>query len=98
VFDADTAGYAVPAGNPFVSGGPSRPGRCVWSFGLRNPWRYTFDDPHGGTGALVIGDGPESLRRDRLRTGEPGRAQLRWRNREGARQRHVAAGGHQPLT
>ena len=29
----------------------------IWAFGLRNPWRYSFDDPAlGGTGALVIGD------------------------------------------
>ena len=29
----------------------------IWAFGLRNPWRYAFDDPaRGGTGALVIGD------------------------------------------
>ena len=47
----------APAGpdNPFVS----RPGtrREIWDFGLRNPWRYTFDDPsRGGTGALVIAD------------------------------------------
>ena len=29
----------------------------IWAFGLRNPWRYNFDDvTRGGTGALVIGD------------------------------------------
>jgi glucose/arabinose dehydrogenase len=52
--DSDPLGYAVPADNPFVAGG-ARPE--VWSFGWRNPWRYTFDDPsRGGTGAMVAAD------------------------------------------
>ena len=42
---------------PFVSGGPVAARPEIWAFGLRNPWRYSFDDPaRGGTGALVIGD------------------------------------------
>ena len=32
--------YAVPAGNPFVAGGGAAE---VWAFGLRNPWRFSFD-------------------------------------------------------
>jgi hypothetical protein len=44
------APYTVPADNPFVgtSFAPE-----IWSYGLRNPWRFSFDR---GTGALVIGD------------------------------------------
>jgi glucose/arabinose dehydrogenase len=38
-------GYTVPAGNPF--------GNTVWAYGLRNPWRFSFDR---GTGDLIIGD------------------------------------------
>ena len=42
--------YAVPPDNPFVPG----PGADeVWSYGLRNPWRFSFDR---ATGALLIGD------------------------------------------
>jgi Glucose / Sorbosone dehydrogenase len=42
--------YSVPADNPFVPG----PGADeVWSYGLRNPWRFSFDR---ATGALLIGD------------------------------------------
>ncbi|HYM79827.1 MAG TPA: PQQ-dependent sugar dehydrogenase, partial [Candidatus Limnocylindria bacterium] len=33
------AGYAIPLGNPFSS--PDRPE--IWTFGLRNPWRFSFD-------------------------------------------------------
>jgi glucose/arabinose dehydrogenase len=32
--------YTVPAGNPFVAGGGAAE---VWAFGLRNPWRFSFD-------------------------------------------------------
>ena len=55
--DADPNGYRVPPSNPFLAGGPAGTRPEIWSFGLRNPWRYTFDDmARGGTGALVLGD------------------------------------------
>ena len=29
----------------------------IWDLGLRNPWKFSFDDPtRGGTGALIIAD------------------------------------------
>jgi glucose/arabinose dehydrogenase len=57
VGDSDPIGYQVPPDNPFVSGQPVAARPEIWDFGLRNPWRYSFDDPgHGGTGALIIGD------------------------------------------
>ena len=44
-------GYTIPAGNPFAN----KPGHRaeIWAYGLRNPWRFSFDRR---TGALVIGD------------------------------------------
>jgi len=45
------SGYTIPADNPFktdTSGAPE-----VWSYGLRNPWRFSFDRE---TGDLYIGD------------------------------------------
>jgi glucose/arabinose dehydrogenase len=55
--DSDQAGYRVPPDNPFVNAGPSNTRPEIWAFGLRNPWRYTFDDPTlGGTGAMLIAD------------------------------------------
>ncbi|MEK6278291.1 MAG: PQQ-dependent sugar dehydrogenase [Actinomycetota bacterium] len=44
------APYSIPADNPFV-GGPGLDE--IWSYGLRNPWRFSFDR---ATGALLIGD------------------------------------------
>ncbi len=43
--------YAIPAGNPFAGGDDGAPE--VWLFGVRNPWRFSFDSL---TGDLWIGD------------------------------------------
>jgi hypothetical protein len=55
VSDSDPAGYRSPPGN-VVPGLPSmRPE--IWMVGLRNPWRFSFDEPQlGGTGQLFVGD------------------------------------------
>ncbi len=43
-------GYTIPADNPFAAGG----GRAeIWAWGLRNPWRFSFDRL---TGDLYIAD------------------------------------------
>ena len=48
-------GYVVPSTNPFVGNAGIYPE--IWSFGLRNPWRWSFDMPtRGGTGAMIMGD------------------------------------------
>lgn len=50
----DVAGngdYTVPADNPFASTSGARPE--IWAYGLRNPWRYSFDRLAGD---MWIGD------------------------------------------
>jgi glucose/arabinose dehydrogenase len=41
--------YGIPAENPFVERDGARPE--IWAYGLRNPWRFSFD-----AGNLWIGD------------------------------------------
>ena len=43
--------YRIPVDNPFVGHADARPE--IWAYGLRNPWRYSFDRL---TGDLWIGD------------------------------------------
>ena len=74
--DVDSAEpYAVPADNPF--------GNEVWAYGLRNPWRFSFDR---STGDLYIGDvGASNWEEiDFLPAGSSGGANFGWDHREGA--------------
>jgi Glucose/sorbosone dehydrogenases len=84
--DSDNAGYSVPSSNPFVGGSPVAARTEIWAFGLRNPWRYNFDDPsRGGTGALVIADvGQGAFEEIDLEPAGAGGRNYGWRNREGA--------------
>jgi glucose/arabinose dehydrogenase len=84
VADAHPAGFDVPADNPFVNSPGTR--REIWDVGLRNPWRYTFDDlSRGGTGALVIGDvGQNRIEEIDYEPRGRGGRNYGWRNREGA--------------
>ena len=82
--DAHATGYAVPPGNPFV--GNALVLGEIWALGLRNPWRWSIDDPAlGGTGALVIGDvGQGAWEEINYEPAGMGGRNYGWRNREGA--------------
>jgi glucose/arabinose dehydrogenase len=66
--------YKIPAANPF--------GNAVWVYGLRNPWRNSFDP---ATGDLYIGDVGQGAREeiDYLPAGSPGGTNFGWAMREG---------------
>ena len=49
--DVNGSPYSVPASNPFVGGSQFLPE--IWSYGLRNPWRWSFDRVDG---SMWIGD------------------------------------------
>jgi glucose/arabinose dehydrogenase len=79
--DTDVEGFDIPPDNPFRTSLVPE----IWAFGLRNPWRFTFDDPAlGGTGAMVIGDVGQMAREeiDYEPAGRGGR-NYGWRNKEG---------------
>jgi sugar lactone lactonase YvrE len=72
--------YAVPASNPFVSS--NNYVHEIWAYGLRNPWRFSFDDQ---TGDLYIGDvGQNNYEEiDFQPAGSPGGQNYGWRIMEG---------------
>jgi uncharacterized repeat protein (TIGR03806 family) len=47
----DTVAYGIPADNPFRDTTGARPE--IWAYGLRNPWRFSFDRQ---TGELWLAD------------------------------------------
>ncbi|HVG25921.1 MAG TPA: PQQ-dependent sugar dehydrogenase [Thermoanaerobaculia bacterium] len=52
--EVNADGYTIPRSNPFVNGG----GRSeIWSYGLRNPWRFTFDRATGDLWIADVGQG-----------------------------------------
>lgn len=78
--DVDSAEpYAIPVENPFGRGGGFGE---IWAYGLRNPWRFTFDSL---TGDLYIGDVGGGAREeiDFLPAGIVGGSNLGWNYFEG---------------
>ena len=88
----DGTPYAIPADNPFADGAQGAPE--VWLYGVRNPWRFSFD---AETGDLWIADvGQESIEEiDLLPAADGGGrgANLGWNEMEGA---HPYEGGSNP--
>jgi len=78
--DGRTGGrpYGIPADNPFANGG-GRPE--IYHYGLRNPWRFTFDRARGD---LWIGDvGQNAIEEIDYRPRGAGPANFGWRAFEG---------------
>ncbi|WP_345560403.1 PQQ-dependent sugar dehydrogenase [Nonomuraea rosea] len=74
--------YKVPEDNPFVGKQGAR--TEIWAYGLRNPWRFTFDR---GTGDLWIGDVGQNAWEevDYQPAGSEGGENYGWSLREGER-------------
>jgi glucose/arabinose dehydrogenase len=73
--------YTVPPDNPFVGQPGVRPE--IWAYGLRNPWRFSFD---AGTGDLWIADVGQSAREEvnRAASGTGAGANYGWSLMEGS--------------
>jgi glucose/arabinose dehydrogenase len=76
------AAYSVPATNPFVGRQGAR--SEIWAFGLRNPWRFSFDR---ATGDLWIGDVGQYIMEeiDVVAPARAAGANFGWRRLEGRR-------------
>jgi glucose/arabinose dehydrogenase len=72
--------YAVPPDNPFVGDPAARDE--IWAYGLRNPWRFSFD---AQTGDLWIGDVGQNTREeiDLAPAGSGGGENYGWARMEG---------------
>jgi glucose/arabinose dehydrogenase len=51
--------YSIPSTNPFMSNPSAR--HEIWAYGLRNPWRFSFDRQ---TGDIFIGDVGQDTREE----------------------------------
>ncbi|HZQ10157.1 MAG TPA: PQQ-dependent sugar dehydrogenase, partial [Anaerolineae bacterium] len=76
--NADT--YSIPPTNPFVNQPDALPE--IWVYGLRNPWRFSFDKE---TGDLYIGDVGQGSKEevDFQPAGDKGGENYGWRVMEG---------------
>jgi glucose/arabinose dehydrogenase len=95
--DSDPNGYVIPLDNPFPPGNALGALAEIWAFGLRNPWKFSFDSPAmGGTGAMFIGDVGQNTWEE-VDYQPPGLGGLNygWRIREGAHTNpNVLVGGN----
>ncbi|MGW6735883.1 PQQ-dependent sugar dehydrogenase [Streptomyces sp. NPDC055013] len=82
--------YAIPSDNPFVNDPNAKDE--IWAYGLRNPWRFSFDS---GTGDLFIGDvGQNDWEEiDWAPAGSKGGENYGWSQMEGT---HPFRGGTEP--
>jgi glucose/arabinose dehydrogenase len=74
-----SAPYTIPPDNPYANGG-GRPE--IWAYGLRNPWKFSFD---ADTGALTVGDVGQNEWEEInwLAPGTPPPVNFGWNKREG---------------
>jgi glucose/arabinose dehydrogenase len=89
-YASGTQPYTVPSTNPFVSTSGAMPE--IWAYGLRNPWRFSFDRT---TGDLLTADvGQNNWEEvDFQPAGDPGGENYGWNLTEG---KHPYNGGTPP--
>ncbi len=81
--------YGIPPGNPYADGRGGAPE--VWAYGLRNPWRFSWDR---ATGQLLIADvGQDAYEEVDVAPGDLPAVNYGWNRREGL---HAYNGGSLP--
>ncbi len=84
-----TQPYTIPADNPFA--GQSGKRAEIWHYGLRNPWRFSFDRANGEQWIADVGERTwEEV--DHIGAGRSG-VNFGWKNREA---KHAYRGGAMP--
>ncbi len=77
-----TKNYGIPASNPFAAGSNGAPE--VFSYGLRNPWRISFDRGNGDLWIADVGQNEiEEINRVRASTGNGNGVNYGWNLMEG---------------
>ncbi len=89
--------YGNPPSNPFVGiNGDDE----IWSFGIRNPWKWSFDNPALlGTGGMLIGDvGQNAWEEVNYEPALVGGRNYGWREFEGLHNTGLGGGNGGPYT
>lgn len=88
--------YGVPEDNPFAQAPDEAVRPEIWALGLRNPWRFSFDDGTDGTDRLLVADvGQAEV--EEINIVERGR-NYGWRIREGSQDFDAGVPGAAGLT
>ncbi len=85
--------YGIPADNPYASGGGRRE---IYSYGLRNPWRFSFDRANGDIWIGDVGQNEVEEIDHRPEGGARG-ANFGWNAYEGTRPFGGARRGSEPV-
>lgn len=85
--------YVIPSNNPFV--GQSNVREEIWAYGLRNPWRNSFDRANGNLWIADVGQGQREEINFQL-SSFTGGANYGWRLREGKIATDGGVGGAPP--
>ncbi len=83
--DNDPEGYNIPANNPFVDNVPIDALEEIWAFGVRNPWKWSFDDfGYDATNGLLIADvGQNAVEEVNYVSSQAGGENYGWKRFEG---------------
>ncbi len=98
-FPSDSArNYRIPTTNPFLDGVPVTANGEIWAFGVRNPWKWSFDrKAHGGLGAMLMGDvGQNQWEEVNYEPFGAGGRNYGWRMREGAHSTGMTGSAYTP--
>lgn len=80
--------YGIPAGNPFAGADALGARDEIWAFGVRNPWKFSFDS---ATNAMLMADvGQGTWEEINYEPAATGGRNYGWKPREG---RHTLNGG-----